>query len=54
MKFCLFDYFRFVRFDKNNRNKEHADGILGRLFPIVVAIDLSILYLVCYSILLAP
>ena len=50
----LFDHFRLVRFDKNNRNKEHTDEILGWLFPIVVAIELSTCYLAYYGRLLAP
>lgn len=37
----LFDHFRLVRFDKNNRNKEHTDEILGWLFPIAVVAGIS-------------
>lgn len=37
----LFDHFRLVRFDKNNRNKEHTDEILGWLFPIAVVVGIS-------------
>ncbi len=41
MKFCLFDFLRFVRFDKSNWNKEHLDAILGWLFPIAVVVGVS-------------
>ena len=37
----LFDHFRLVRFDKDNRNKEHLDAILGWLFPIAVVVGVS-------------